>query len=333
MIANDQVDLDELVKTCNCLKEYFVKTNNTDRKPVEIYLALLTMSTDFIKEGSSSSDLVFDANDICRKLLVPKDDYSAAKNYVTRNKNGFDKFIKDNIEGITHFCSLKGIRYLPTIKNTDSQGGHKTYFYIGLLSISDKINHQVKIKSNNFTNECPREIDYVVAQLPKAGTWAKFLLNFKVSGWKFYSYITLPTIALVCSYSLFLWSYFTRSTDILVYSILISSVFYLFYILLKPLYEAMDNRIEIAPNWLLGLKVNSAQLRAVKTEDKRANGLYVRELQLVVYKANCPICSNKVFIRNGKYAQRGRLLGVCDESPREHIFSFDHVTKKGVLLK
>jgi hypothetical protein len=113
--------------------------------------------------------------------------------------------------------------------------------------ISDEINHQVKLKSNELTSECITSIEYVVGQLPKTATWAKFLLNFKVSGWKFYSYITLPIIALVCSYFLMLWNYFAFSASSLISSILIISVFYLFYILLKPLYDAMNNRIAIAP--------------------------------------------------------------------------------------
>ncbi|MBA6399464.1 hypothetical protein [Colwellia sp. BRX10-4] len=333
MIANDQVDLDELVKTCKRIEKYFVQTSNTERKPVEIYLALLNKTIVYIEGGHSSSDLVFDANEICEESFNPKEDYAAAKDFITRHRKGFDKFIKDNIEEVTHFCSLEGVKYLPTIKNTESQGGHKTLFYIGLFPISDEINHKVELKSNEFVSECSTSIEYVVAQLPKTATWAKFLLNFKVSGWKLYSYITLPIIALVCSYFLLLWNYFALSTASLIYSILIISVFYLFYILLKPIYEAMNNRIAIAPNWLLGLKVNSAQLRAIRTEEKRASGKSIRELQLVIYQATCPICGNEVAIENGKHSYKGRLIGLCDESPREHVFSFDHVTKKGKLLR
>jgi hypothetical protein len=333
MIINDQVDLDELVKTCKRIEGYFVQTNNTDRKPFEIYLALLNKTIVYIEGGHSSSNLVFDANEICEESFNPKEDYAAAKDFITRHRKGFDKFIKENIEEVTHFCSLEGVKYLPTIKNTESQGGHKTLFYIGLIPISDEINHQVKLKSNELTSECITSIEYVVGQLPRTATWAKFLLNFKVSGWKFYSYITLPIIALVCSYFLLLWNYFALSTASLIYSILIISVFYLFYILLKPIYEAMNNRIAIAPNWLLGLKVNSGQLRAIRTEEKRASGKSIRELQLVIYQATCPICGNEVAIENGKHSYKGRLIGLCDESPREHVFSFDHVTKKGKLLR
>jgi hypothetical protein len=30
---------------------------------------------------------------------------------------------------------------------------------------------------------------------------------------------------------------------------------------------------------------------------------------------------------------KGRLIDECDEPPKAHIFSFDHITKKGKLLK
>ncbi|MCP4986511.1 MAG: hypothetical protein GY928_10780 [Colwellia sp.] len=94
MITNNQVDLDELVKTCNCLKEYFVQTSNSERKPVEIYLALLNMTTAYIKDGSNACDLVFDANEVCEASFNPKEDYAEAKKFITRHRGGFNKLLK-----------------------------------------------------------------------------------------------------------------------------------------------------------------------------------------------------------------------------------------------
>jgi hypothetical protein len=331
MISNDQVDLDELVKTCNCLKEYFVQTSNTERKPVEMFLALLDKTIIYIEGGSYSSDLVFDANEICEASFNPKENYSAAKEFITRNRKGFDKLIKENLESIAHFCSLNEVKFLPNIKNTESQGGHKTFFYIGLIPLSNNINHKVELKSKH-SDDINVAIEYSVPQLPKATTWAKPLLNFKISGWKFYSYITLPILAFIIAYCLFLWNFFAISNVSLIYSIIIGSVLAGLYCLLIPFYEAIDKRIGLAPIWLTKLKVTSAQLRYVRTDNKRSNGQYIRALQLVVYKAECPVCGNEVLIEKGKYSHKGRLVGVCNESPREHLFSFDHVTKKGKLI-
>ncbi|MBA6416431.1 hypothetical protein H4J50_10435, partial [Colwellia sp. 6M3] len=236
------------------------------------------------------------------------------------------------VDEITHFFSLNKVKYLPTIKNTESSGGHKINFYIGLKAISEVITHEVELK-NDSANTSQINIEYTVPQLPKAPTWAKFLLNFKISGWKFYTYISLPLLALAVGYSLLLWNYYSLSYFSLIYLISFLMIAVSFYFWLKPFYEAIDKRIGIAPYWLVRLSVISAQLRYVRTATKRDNGQYIRALQLVVYQAECPICSNRVLIEKGSNAQRGRLVGVCDESPREHVFSFDHVTKKGMLLR
>jgi hypothetical protein len=328
MITNDQVDLDELVKTCNCLKEYFVQTSNSERKPVEIYLALLNMTTAYIEDGSSTADLVFDANDICRKSINPKETYSLAKEFISRHRKGFDKLLKDNFDDVVGFCSSKGVKYLPTIKNTESQGGHKTFFYLGIIPLTEDISYEVELNSKHseYNNVA---IEYSVPQLPKATTWAKPILNLKVSGWRLYSYITLPILAFVIAYCLLLWNLFSVSETSLLYTILIGSSLAGLYCLLLPFYEAMSKRVGIAPLWLTKLEIVSAQLRYVPTQCKRSNGKVIRALQLVVYRAECPICGNDVLIEKGKYAHKGRLVGVCDESPREHIFSFDHVTKHG----
>jgi hypothetical protein len=331
MITNDQVDLDELVKTCDCLKNYFVQTNNTERKPVEIFLALLNKSSEYIESGYIASDLFFDANDICRISDNAKADYLAAKDFITRHRKGFDKLINENINEISHFLSLNKVNYLPTIKSTDSNGGHRACFYIDLIPLSDKITHSVELKSKK-SNGNNVAIEYSVPQLPKAATWAKPLLNLKISGWKFYSYIALPILAFVIAYCLFLWNFFAISDASLIYTIIISSVLGGLYCLLMPFYEAIGKRIGLAPYWLTKLRVVSAQLRYVRTDNKRSNGQYIRALQLVVYQAKCPICGSKVLIEKGKHARKGMLVGVCDESPREHVFSFDHVTKKGKLI-
>jgi len=330
MITNDQVDLDELIRTCECLREYFIKAGISERRPIEIFTALVEKSVLYIRDEALASQLIFDANEICEQAHYPKNDYSDAKEFIVRNRKNFDKLIENNVEEITHFCALNGVKYLPTIKNTDSKGGHKIFFYIGLVPISEFIKHELEL--NTGIKQDDVSIEYRVPQLPQAPTWARPLLYLKISGWKFYTYIFLPILALILGYILFLWNYFSMSTDSLFYTIIISAVFGFSYCLLKPFYEAIQKRVGIAPIWLTKLNVISAQLRYVRTESKRPNGKFIRALQLVVYQAECPICNSEVFIEKGKKVHKDRLVGVCDESPREHIFSFDHVMKKGKLI-
>ena len=51
------------------------------------------------------------------------------------------------------------------------------------------------------------------------------------------------------------------------------------------------------------------------------------------YLGECPICGAEVLLDKGEPDFPRRLVGRCQESPREHIFSFDRVTKAGMKLK
>ena len=44
------------------------------------------------------------------------------------------------------------------------------------------------------------------------------------------------------------------------------------------------------------------------------------------------ICGAKVQVDSGEREFRGRLVGRCQESPDEHAFSFDRVTRSGKAL-
>lgn len=57
-----------------------------------------------------------------------------------------------------------------------------------------------------------------------------------------------------------------------------------------------------------------------------------RRIDLVKYTAECPICGGRVVVGSGGFRFWGRLVGRCRNSPREHVFSFDHVTRVGAPL-
>jgi len=53
------------------------------------------------------------------------------------------------------------------------------------------------------------------------------------------------------------------------------------------------------------------------------------EIKLKRYTAKCSICGGVVRIHKGGLAYPGRLVGRCDNSPREYVFSFDHHQRSG----
>ena len=87
-----------------------------------------------------------------------------------------------------------------------------------------------------------------------------------------------------------------------------------------------DDRIVLAHDLLVNFKEKPAQFELLKDDE-------LRLIRLVRYSASCPICGATVYLEDGAPDHPRRLVGRCHESPREHVFSFDRVTRRGSVLK
>ncbi|WP_213946964.1 hypothetical protein [Luteibacter sp. dw_328] len=96
----------------------------------------------------------------------------------------------------------------------------------------------------------------------------------------------------------------------------------------RPFWSLPMLRITIAPDWLLAFSQTYGQFRLTRDSDSKTGGRF----SLVRFHGTCPVCAGKVEIRDGGAAYPGRLVGCCSDSPREHVFSFDAVTRAGRLL-
>lgn len=94
---------------------------------------------------------------------------------------------------------------------------------------------------------------------------------------------------------------------------------------IRPWMRLFDDRIVLAPELLVAIKEKPAQLELFRDGD-------LRLIRLVRYSASCP-CGATIYLDAGAPDYPRRLVGRCYESPREHIFSFDRVTRKGNILR
>ncbi len=93
-----------------------------------------------------------------------------------------------------------------------------------------------------------------------------------------------------------------------------------FYV--RPSLLLVEDRVRPAPDALVATSEDrGAQIEFTKVDGKRV-------VQLVRYSAACPICAGEIELRLGGQDGR-RLLGCCSESPQEHVYSFDRVTRRG----
>ena len=61
-------------------------------------------------------------------------------------------------------------------------------------------------------------------------------------------------------------------------------------------------------------------------------------LYLARYVANCPVCGKEngrgsVRLGSGRFEFFGRVVGRCRHAPNEHVWSFDHITRRGKSLR
>ena len=105
------------------------------------------------------------------------------------------------------------------------------------------------------------------------------------------------------------------------------------YALLGWLARLINNRVTRAPLYLQPWSGHDDYL----LELRRLPGASRNTLYLVRYAADCPLCGDdgrdQIQVAPGRLEFFGRLVGRCHRAPNAHVFSFDHITKRGRFLR
>lgn len=150
-----------------------------------------------------------------------------------------------------------------------------------------------------------------------------------------YSFITwqlffvVSTTALLCLLWLGLWARKEPLTanDLVLFAIGLGFP-WLAFNHLKGAFRLFDDRIMLAPDWMLAWKEFGATIEINRAKDAGTPST----LSVHRYSATCPTCGWMVKLDNGDPEFPRRIVGRCEENPREHVFSFDRSTKQGVPL-
>lgn len=96
----------------------------------------------------------------------------------------------------------------------------------------------------------------------------------------------------------------------------------------RDIFRLFDDRIMIAPEWMLAWKDFGATIEFNRSwnPDESSTILVQR------YTATCPICGWMVKLDQGEPDFPRRIVGRCEENPREHVFSFDRSSRNGARL-
>lgn len=95
------------------------------------------------------------------------------------------------------------------------------------------------------------------------------------------------------------------------------------------IFRLFEDRIMIAPEWMLAWKEFGATIEINRSKDADTpSTIHVHR-----YSAKCPMCGWMVKLDRSEPDFPRRIVGRCEEHPREHVFSFDRGSKRGVLLR
>ncbi|GEM_PF-2359485 len=251
---------------------------------------------------------------------------------ITRFEKSFKDTISANKANYVSHLENAGCKSTLIISGTVGGGaGNKSKRYLSLEPIASKL--------PDSENEKPliKEIDYKLVEYPQFSWLARPFKSIELKGWRL-GVFALLLAAIFVEIILLLLFIFTLSAfgvvwpnaiNFLIYAILFTTtLIYPF----RAYYMLNHSRITIAPYWMIPLslkqKFNEAQLVSVPSDSHKG-----RKIELRIYKSDCPICGSLVEVVKGKGEFKNRLIGQCFEAGNEHIFSFDHVTKKGVPLR
>lgn len=313
-------DIRDIRKAYSLIKAFIEKAKWKADKPVLLLDRLYQQTESHLKLAANKSITTakFPPTDITDE----KEDTGYPAKYALRDKNNLDEFIEKNRDEYLSFLESNDVDYQLIIQTTYLQ--KKVYYFLAVTNIHPQNNN---VLDDTF-------IEYSVDELPEPKWWVKPFTKFIFDGWKKWLFILSPAVIFILFVGGFY--YYLRIAPAPMYFLVYFSlvvVFIFIYYIAKPFYLTLDNSIAIVSNWMLRISQRTGQVEMHYLDKKDDEGYPLREIRLSIYTAECPVCGGKVFIDNGKNEFKGRLVGKCRKAQTEHLFSFDHVTKKGKLLR
>ncbi len=334
--------IDDLRKAAEGVQRFYeelIKLSDPRRNqlPISFFRALSALTLRDAQQGVKPHDVRFTPVELAQKAIelgyVKKKPKQAESDWVRTNWSKLEEVIESRKDHLQEVCRSSGYSLYPWIGKEESIGGQGNYSYYFIVPTL------FSQEETNKLAQYPTQLDgihYVQESLVNIPRWACWVNGFTLKSWRKYAYI-LPgiiSILAILGYVLLilLLGLYTEISTVKWLTCLLVSAIVFWMVVSSPLYSVSSNRIVMAPDWMTPWKETSVQLELTKVGLNPETGDAIRELRLMVYSAKCPICQNRIEIQSGGFQFPFRLVGRCNESPREHVFSFDHVTRTGKRL-
>lgn len=328
------MDFSATEEAARCLRDY-VSEHGDGTRLFRFLAALATEVLADLKKGGAGVAITKSIY----LTLEPNGDPEKASNRISSTWNDWEKKSKDRLIGLQDYAAKQELAFYPwPVKKVDSKGGagRPTQYAIEAQPFEPQ---PLETQTGAITGKPNADIHYIRETTPKPAWWAGwyFSKEFHLTGWRRILFLTPAILMLIVALAVFLVVWFTLSHQhaiptnrILVLVATAAAAGYFAWIMASGVGRLGEKRIIMAPDILIGFREYGVQLELTRIDS--APGAASR-LGLVRYAATCPICGAKVQVESGGREFHGRLVGRCQESPDDHVFSFDRVLRSGKSLR
>lgn len=249
---------------------------------------------------------------------------------VTAEWRKLEKLWKQKETGVIQRLTEIGINTKPELKLVSSVGGgHISKYSLTLEQINNNNHSDDAIEKRNSD-----ELRYFEDDVDELKGAAKvFSSGFLLTGirkWLFLGVMLLVALNIIVLIFVFSLGIAEQESFGQVIRFIGAFVFILWveWSLFGAFYQVIDLRVQVAPRWAQPWSSNGDWLLVFEKNKPAAPNI----IKLKRYTAKCSICGGLVRIHKGGFTNPGRLVGRCENSPREHMFSFDHYLRVGLGL-
>ena len=335
-----QTEFSEL-QAYDLLHKNIIGWKEKDRLDGVLLQAILELSKTqpiIAQEGFPAWDIVEAVVKLRRRPWSTENDKESMSDDVRRQWKKLEALWQSKSEGIKQSFNDEGFTKFPTIVRNEGGGtGRPTKYRIAWLDAKD---HGLNLVNSDEVQSNPSyvtHVRYICEDIKDPNFMAKsFAKGYILSGWRKRVYLAAllgPVIfamivTLVTLLNIVLSTSVTKA-NVGYGSSIASSLIIIFavFVTLNPLFQLKAKGVLLAPWWMQS--VDEERLLEFRAPPR----FEAKNIKAVSYSAICPICEGKIFAKSGGLEFFGRIIGRCNNSPVEHIYSFDHVSRRGVYLR
>jgi len=281
-------------------------------------------------EGFTAQDLAEQMQSVLGRRWAHGDTSDVIADRVRKTwKRLTEELWPQKMEGITQLAIDTGLHSIPCPERIEGGGsGRPTRYRLS----TTPVNAPTEAASDE-AHLSPGEVRYICEDLEDAGLIARFFSRgYQIVGWRRWVLaLTFVGVFLLALMAILLMIAIVNNPgphrDTTYWLFIYAGAGWLAWITIMRILILPDTRIGPAPWWIqLGEEDRLVEWRCPPKYPNKA-------IKAARYTGMCPRCGGKVIVKGGGLAFWGRLVGRCEESPREHVFSFDHITRLGRPLR